>query len=336
MLLHVEVEEERLTEADTPFVTAAPGVVVFVHGLAARLGEFDRLRACLRGRARLVLFDQRGHGRSGWGGRRSATVPRLGRDLGQVLDATTPSEPVVLVGHSLGGIAILALALLRPELFGAGGGRVVGVALLSTSAGDLAGAVLPQRIADAARRLGLLRACAWWLWVGAPLLDRIAPFRTLLGRRLLRRWLFVPDQPPDQTVRRMQRSFVDTSTSMAAAFLPDLVRCDLRDALPVLAGAPAVVITGARDNTIPPQHGERIARGIGACARLVEVPDAGHMVDLTHPDAVCAALDELLDRAAQRESPLPYRSTGPGVDRSDDEHGGTADGRRPRNERRTP
>ena len=81
-----------------------------------------------------MLWDQRGHGRSGWTQLTAATIDRTGRDLGEVLDATTPTGPVVLAGHSMGGMSILALARQRPELFG---DRVVGVFLLATSAGGL-------------------------------------------------------------------------------------------------------------------------------------------------------------------------------------------------------
>jgi len=122
--LHVEVDGDP----------DAAVTVVFSHGFTARLAEWDLQRAAVRGRARLVLWDQRGHGRSGWTRLTEATIDRTGRDLGEVLDATTPSGPVVLAGHSMGGMSILALARQRPELFG---GRVAGVFLLATSAGGL-------------------------------------------------------------------------------------------------------------------------------------------------------------------------------------------------------
>src|SRR5215210_143525 len=112
----------------------APLTVVFSHGFTARLVEWEFQRAALRDRARLVLWDQRGHGRSGWTKLTSATIDRTGRDLGEVLDAVAPTGPVVLAGHSMGGMSILALARQRPELFG---DRVVGVFLLATSAGGL-------------------------------------------------------------------------------------------------------------------------------------------------------------------------------------------------------
>src|SRR3954467_5218878 len=122
--LHVEVDGDE----------DAPLTVVLSHGFTARLAEWEIQRAALRRRARLVLWDQRGHGRSSWTRLTEATVDRTGRDLGEILDATAPAGPVGLAGHSLGGMSIMALARQRPELFG---DRVVGVLLLATSAGGL-------------------------------------------------------------------------------------------------------------------------------------------------------------------------------------------------------
>ncbi len=126
--LHVEFDGLGRAGNDT-----APTTVVFSHGFTARLAEWELQRAALRDRARLVFWDQRGHGRSGWTKLTSATIDRTGRDLGAVIDAATDG-PVVLVGHSMGGMSIMALARQRPELFGT---RVVGAFLLATSAGGL-------------------------------------------------------------------------------------------------------------------------------------------------------------------------------------------------------
>ena len=68
----------------------------------------------------------------------------------RVIEATAPTGPLVLVGHSMGGMTIMALADQHPELFG---DRVVGVALVSTSPGKLAevGLGVPQRRSRAAQ-----------------------------------------------------------------------------------------------------------------------------------------------------------------------------------------
>src|SRR4051794_22300679 len=168
--LHVEVDG----------VADASVTVLFSHGFTARLAEWELQRAALRHRARLVLWDQRGHGRSGWTKLTSATIDRTGRDLGQVLDATVPSGPVVLAGHSMGGMSILALARQRPELFG---DRVVGVFLMATSAGGLVGTGPLGWSVKLIRKLKLLSLYLWFLQLIAPLLERFRRRGTRLGRR---------------------------------------------------------------------------------------------------------------------------------------------------------
>lgn len=100
-------------EAEGP--PGAPLTVVLAHGFAARSAMFAPQWAGLRGRARLVGYDQRGHGASGWSGFRSATPERLGRDLGLVVDALGGTGRVVLVGHSMGGMAVPVLVLAGTE-----------------------------------------------------------------------------------------------------------------------------------------------------------------------------------------------------------------------------
>ena len=157
--LHVEVDGDE----------ASPLTVVFAHGFTARLVEWDLQRAALRDRARLVFFDQRGHGRSACTPLPDATIGRTGRDLGEVLDATTPTGPVVLAGHSMGGMSVMALARQRPELFG---DRVVGVFLLATSAGGLVETGLLGLYIKLIRKLRLLSLYLRLLQLVAPLLER--------------------------------------------------------------------------------------------------------------------------------------------------------------------
>lgn len=272
----------------------APVTVVFAHGFASEAREFRHQHEALGQRARVVVFDQRGHGRSGWGSYRSATMDRLGRDLGEVVDQRTGEEPVVLVGHSMGGMAIISLAGQRPELFGS---RITGVALLSTAAGHLPKMEMPDRMARYGVRTGLARAVAWSLWLLAPAIDRMAPFRRAGGRHWLQKQLFGDEQPSPETLSTVQETWVRTPQSVVSAFYPAMVGYNRTESLGVLRRVPAVCLAGDRDRIIPWQRGEHLAETIGDSARFVRVPGAGHMVNLTHPGAVNDALAELLDRA---------------------------------------
>ena len=69
---------------------------------------------------RLVLYDQRSHGRSERASRESCTIEQLGHDLDAVIRALAPEGPLVLVGHSMGGMTIMALAEQTPSCSSSG------------------------------------------------------------------------------------------------------------------------------------------------------------------------------------------------------------------------
>jgi pimeloyl-ACP methyl ester carboxylesterase len=288
--LHVEVD-------DGP-AGAAPLTVLFSHGFTARLAEWELQRAAVRDRARLVLWDHRGHGRSGWTRLTKATIDRTGRDLGEVLDATTPTGPVVLAGHSMGGMSILALARQRPELFGS---RVVGVFLLATSAGGLVETGLLGRLLKMVRRTGLLPLYLTLLQWLAPLLERFRRRGSAIGRRVTRRLLFGRDDADPQLVRLVQGLLEETPFPVTMAFYATFLEHDESAALPVLRRVPVTVVAATHDRLTPVGHGRRIAEVIGESAELVVVPGAGHSVNLTRTQVVDDALRALLDRVVGKQ-----------------------------------
>ncbi|HEY0508182.1 MAG TPA: alpha/beta hydrolase [Blastococcus sp.] len=272
----------------------APVTVVFSHGFTARLAEWELQRTALRDRARLVLWDQRGHGRSGWTKLTSATIDRTGRDLGEVVDATTVG-PVVLVGHSMGGMSIMALARQRPDLFGT---RVVGAFLLATSAGGLVETGLLARIIAIIRRLGLLPVYLRFLQLLAPVLERLRRRGTAIARRVTRRLLFGRDDADPAAVALVQQLLEETPLPVTMAFYATFLDHDETAALQVLRRVPVTVVAATHDRLTPAAHGRRIAELIGDTAELVVVPGAGHSVNLTRTPLVDDALIALLDRVA--------------------------------------
>src|SRR6266581_3338317 len=116
--------------------SAAPVSVVFCHGYTLNQDCWHFQRRDLSDH-RLVFWDQRDHGRSGRSAAGSGSIGQLGTDLKAVIDAAAPGPgPVVLVGHSMGGMTIMALADQYPGLFGT---KVVGAVLVSTAARGLEG-----------------------------------------------------------------------------------------------------------------------------------------------------------------------------------------------------
>ena len=132
-------ERSELTLADgvrlhveTSGPADAPVTVVLLHAWCLDRRTWHHQTKALRGEnVRVVTYDARGHGRSGATRLRSATVGQLGADLAEVLDAYAPSGPVVLAGHSLGGMTIMEYADSHPEDFAQ---RVAGLVFVSTTA----------------------------------------------------------------------------------------------------------------------------------------------------------------------------------------------------------
>nr|WP_225987633.1 alpha/beta hydrolase [Streptomyces spectabilis] len=275
----------------------APVTVVFSHGYCLSQDSWHFQRAALRGVVRAVYWDQRSHGRSGRGAAQlrdgePVTIDRLGRDLKAVIDAAAPEGPLVLVGHSMGGMTTMALADQFPELIRE---RVVGVALVGTSAGGL-GEVnfgLPVAGVNAVRRVlpGVLRA----LGSQAELVERGRRATSDLFAGIIKRYSFSSKDVDPAVARFAERMIESTPIDVVAEFYPAFTEHDKADALKHFTELPVLVLAGDKDLVTPSEHSEVIADLLPE-AELVLVPDAGHLVMLEHPEAVTDRLADLLAR----------------------------------------
>jgi pimeloyl-ACP methyl ester carboxylesterase len=274
-----------------------PVTVVFSHGYCLTQDAWHFQRAALRGSVRAVYWDQRSHGRSERGvdqvAGEPATIDQLGRDLKAVLDAAVPEGPVVLVGHSMGGMTVMAFADQFPEYVRE---RVVGVALLSTSAGKLAAVTLglPAAGARAFRALapGMLRL----LGSQVDLVERTRRATADLFAGLIKRYSFGADVDPG-IARFAERLIEATPIDVVAEFYPAFTAHDKGDALAVLDGLPGLVLAGDKDLLTPDAHSKEIAERLPD-AELIVVEGAGHLVIMERPELVNAALAVLIAEAA--------------------------------------
>ncbi|MFF6811825.1 alpha/beta fold hydrolase [Streptomyces sp. NPDC012403] len=275
----------------------APVTVVFSHGYCLSQDSWHFQRAALRGVVRTVHWDQRSHGRSERGaaqGERGepVTIEQLGRDLKAVIDAAAPEGPLVLVGHSMGGMTVMALADQYPELIRE---RVVGVALVGTSSGRL-GEVnfgLPVAGVNAVRRVlpGVLKA----LGQRAELVERGRRATADLFAGVIKRYSFASRDVDPAVARFAERMIEGTPIDVVAEYYPAFSDHDKTEALTHFAGLPVLVLAGVRDLVTPSEHSEAIADLLPG-AELVLVPDAGHLVMLEHPEVVTDRLADLLTR----------------------------------------
>ncbi|MFF3288220.1 alpha/beta fold hydrolase [Streptomyces sp. NPDC003023] len=277
----------------------APVTVVFSHGYCLSQDSWHFQRAALRGLVRTVHWDQRSHGRSGRGAAQAGsggvpvTIDQLGRDLKAVIDAAAPEGPLVLVGHSMGGMTMMALAAHYPELIRE---RVVGVAFVGTSSGRL-GEVsygLPVAGVNAVRRVlpGVLRA----LGSQAELVERGRRATADLFAGLIKRYSFSSKDVDPAVARFAERMIESTPIDVVAEFYPAFAEHDKAEALAAFQELPVLVLAGDKDLVTPSTHSEAIADVLRG-AELVIVPDAGHLVMLEHPEAVTDRLADLLVRA---------------------------------------
>jgi len=296
--LHVEVDEPADhgggddRGGDRGDDGQAEVTVVFSHGFCLNLDAWHYQRQSLRGRYRLVLWDQRGHGRSGVGPVGSCTVDQCGRDLGRVLDAAAATGPIVLVGHSMGGMTQMALAADRPQLVDE---RVVGVAFIATSAGGLADVHwgLRDMLGGVAHRIGPVTLAG--LARTPRLIDRTRRIASDLEQALVKYYSY-SSPVPASLVRFSAAMIAATPIEVVADFMPTFDLHDKRAALATLDGIEALVLSGENDLLTPPEHSDEIVRRLPVAERVV-VPDAGHLVMLERPDEVNLHLEELLVRA---------------------------------------
>lgn len=283
--LHVEVDECEGAEL----------TVVFVHGYALTLDCWHFQRAAYRGLVRTVFYDQRSHGRSGRSTEGHATIDQLGHDLRRVLDEVAGEQPVVLVGHSMGGMGIVALAEEWPELFG---DRVVGVALISTTAGGLDPHRLVAPFVPSALGSSLgLRTIAL-LARGHRAVDGVRRLTRPLATVVTDQFAF-GDAVPAGYVEFVDEMLSATPFEVVAEFFPSFGTLDKFETVRALGEIPVSVICGTDDKLTSVGHSRKLQSRIPG-ARLLECRGAGHMVIMERHEQVNAELDQLLAAAGER------------------------------------
>ncbi|MEB3050486.1 alpha/beta hydrolase [Mycolicibacter sp. MYC123] len=299
----------------------APLTVVFAHGFCLRMGSFHFQRARLAAewgaQVRMVFYDQRGHGDSAsldegeaklgpprrhgdsaTASPKTYTVPRLGRDLEAVLAATVPRGPVVLVGHSMGGMTVLAHARQFPQHYG---NRIVGAALISSAAKGVSRSPLGEVLRNPA-----LEAVQFSVRYAPNLVHRGRGAARRVIAPILRAASYGTDEISPSVVAFSEAMMHATPVPTMVGFLHALEVHDESAALTTLAKIPTLVACGDHDLLTPVGYSRAMAATLWDC-ELVIVPGAGHLVQLEEPDAIDEALVRLVERATSRRAGLTRR-----------------------------
>jgi len=270
--------------------------IVFSHGFTLDMTTWYYQWRELSDRYRCVLFDQRAHGRSGNPPGGDYSLDAIGRDLRAVLDRAVGSGPVVLVGHSMGGMGILSFADRYPDEFGE---RVRGVVLADTAASDLLRELLGTLGASLERRL-------------RPFTDRVLfnPHRAERIQWAMDRWgrdlafligrttNFGPDASAAQ-IEYVTRISAGARVEVWTQMLRGLMELDLGRALEAVT-VPALVIVGDRD-AVTPKNSAVAMREALPDGRGYVITRAGHVAMFEQHAVFNDLLDGFLDEVLARE-----------------------------------
>ena len=246
-----------------PPVLLIQGVGVHGTGWAPQTSELSADYTCL-------TFDNRGIGASLPAGA-PITIEHYADDA-LALMTSQGWDSAHLVGHSMGGLIALALALSAPQ-------RVKSLSLLCTFARGADATKITPRMA----------------WIG---------IRTRVGTRRSRRRAFLeilarPDQTavdPNGLAQRLAPVFGHDLADQPPVVMQQLAamgKCDVTPRLAELAGIPTLVASAEHDLIAPPEYGRRIAAGIPG-ARFIEMAGAAHGMTVMEPDRVNSLLREHL------------------------------------------
>jgi len=234
---------------------------------------------------RVVTWDHRGHGESDPVPKPECTIDHLADDMAELIEAVAPTGKLLLAGHSIGGMTMMALADRHPEVLT----RVVGAAFVSTSSGGLDGITLGIPGARATVvRAQIPRVLAFRSRTLSRGARRRAP---IVERQIMRRFVFGrPVRLAD--IALAVEGLITCPGATVVGFYEDCMRHDRAAGLKAYDGIPTRVLVGTRDLLTPRSHARRIAGAIST-AELITAPDAGHMLPLERDALVSATLIKL-------------------------------------------
>lgn len=266
--------------------------VVYVHGFTlAAEAYFLQVKHTRRSHpeVRNVLLDLRGHGQTGKVSPDVCTMDGIADDVRAVIHHCAPTGPIILVGHSMGGLCVLNLLRRcqqdEPDLYA----RISGIILVSTSIEALSDQGIPQVLA-------LPAADSAYQAVKDSSNKDITKVRekaaALLAPSLA---VGVFKRPLNYEIVEFHAAMIhETPLESFVGFFRDLQCHDELAAARALAEKPGFVIVGDRDDVTPEEQADRICELWPRAWRLV-APEVGHMVNLEAPEVLNKAIDHLIE-----------------------------------------
>jgi len=231
-----------------------------LHGYPLNHTIWRPLVDLLQGRARLIMPDLRGHGRSPVG-EGEPSIRQMAEDVYALLEQLS-IDKAIIAGHSMGGYVALSFAHAYPRML-AGLGLIASQAEADT---------LEKRQA------------------------RLLTVREVNRRGLKGVLATMPAKmSPRVSIQNAVHDII-ADASRAGVIYALKAMADRPSAIDWLTEieVPAVVVSGLQDSFMPRERGITLVQMLGR-AWLVEIPDTGHMPMLEEPQVVADALGQVLD-----------------------------------------
>jgi pimeloyl-ACP methyl ester carboxylesterase len=250
--------------------------VVLAHGWCLDHTSWHKVIAEMQSHMdmRIVVYDQRGHGRSSMGDVHDPSLRILGDDLSEVIDATTPDGPLVLAGHSMGGMSVMAYAGMHYDSFTQ---RVKGTVLASTAASIEGRSPVPLE--------GLIMSVA----SRAP---GIPP--RLLVPRLVQGKLMFGDRALAEDVKHAIAQIKGTKMPTIGRFFYAIANHDEVDALNHFVDVATHIVAGRQDRLIPVAQAEALKERIPG-SDLKVLDGVGHMTTYEASRTIAHGILDLLE-----------------------------------------
>ena len=249
---------------------SGPETIVFSHGLLMDHTMFEPQRAMFEKQYRVIAYDHRAQGQS--------EDPGRGYDMSSIADDAATliralkAAPCHFAGLSMGGFAGMRVAAHHPEL-------IRTLTLMNTTGNR-------EKLSNRIKYAFL----AQMVKIFSP-----APFTPIAVKELFGRTTRQSAEKRamlDAWTAKLRARPKNIAPSLQAVMNRRQFRADEMAAI----RCPTLIITGEDDTAQPPRNSQSLAAGIRG-AKMICIPGAGHSSSLEQPEAVIAAMRELLQTA---------------------------------------
>ncbi|MFC4637021.1 alpha/beta fold hydrolase [Deinococcus hohokamensis] len=246
-------------------------VLLFTHGWELSGAEWFYAQQALAGPYRVVVWDLPGLGRSTGPRDQAYDLTRLAGHLQAVIEATGP-QPVILAGHSIGGMVILTWCReAQASLLN----RVAGLVLSHTTPTNPLRTTWGAQVLSPLERVLVKPMCRLTIAL-SPLVRVMNALAYLSGLTHLSNHLFqFAGRETREQLDFVSRSGLRANPVVSARGMLAMLRYDARDVLPTLP-MPVLVVGGDVDKVTLPAASEYMRREIPQ-ARAVRLAPAGHL-----------------------------------------------------------